>query len=223
MEISRIRALKAGYVALRQESIQHMARDVEQAEEEVAELHKQLKGYLLTKLAIRNSSSKLKQLRNEYAEAQLRLGRLRKIAQDLRSSEDSRSEFETLLHLHGVYEAAIFDSRLFLMVCAQIEFNHKRYDNGDWLVELDMYRRIFDATIVREINTRPSKTFFGIPYRIGCNRFCFGASEAIIDDLIQAGDFVAGLSLAVGCLHAVNEDDREYIPQVFYEWSEHEH
>jgi hypothetical protein len=133
-------------------------------------------------------------------------------------------EFERLLALEGVTGLALEGDSLVLKAAVRYEYQGVWYDFGDWSLNLSWDESSnANKWLSREIRRGFKDTWMvgdrshRYPvYRLSVGVFCFGDLKGRIEEHLRFGRLAEGIELALACMHFVNPDDLDKIPQAFW-------
>ncbi len=134
------------------------------------------------------------------------------------TAKTAADEFTKLLALPNVQAVQLMDGDIRVIVTPRIKYRRVKYDLGDWGIRFGEDGRV-QVRLIRE-GLRPEWLYHGIrhpAYRYvrDHGRFCFSGREPELDRLAASGQFYELVALAVECMHHINPEDRQYIPEAY--------
>lgn len=135
------------------------------------------------------------------------------ITVDSSDSADVAAEFQKLLDEPRIIGLSREGKSLLIHTAARYDYQGTTYDLGDWLITVST-----SGLKTKEVRrgTKPA-WHGGVPpvYRYDDGSFCFGTRKPTIDKRLLEGNISGAIIMAVDCLNAVNDADRELVPEAF--------
>lgn len=122
-----------------------------------------------------------------------------------------RADWQIVRQLQGVYEVTLDSDKLVVLVRVCVPYDDDYYDFGDFRITMDTK----DGYCCEEI--RSGRLPDGGDWYINeDDTFCFGDRSEVIAQYMEVGRYIEALALMIDCLHSVNDEDWECVPEGFY-------
>lgn len=195
-----------------------LSRRLRAVKDERREVHEELMTYDTPLILEEHTQQTVNGLHRRYADLSARYTRLKHVAKFRKKHvADYAADVAAILAMPGVVDMTVSDGKIVISVHVRYDYFDCLYDFGDWLIEIDQDEDTLTAYEQRS-GIKPhwphgSEPAYCLKTDEGRRHmFCFGSNYDTVEDLVEAGQYVEAINVAVACMHTVSEGDESQVP-----------